>query len=70
MPIYEYECQSCHKVTEEWQSVSDEPLTCMGGVVVRSIDGKVRVDNTFESRIERYMETVRTRVAKELFGQE
>jgi len=51
-------------------SVSDELLTCMGGVVVRSSEGKVRVDNTFESRIERFREAVRTRVAKELFGQE
>lgn len=27
MPIYEYECQKCEKVTEEWQSMSEEPLT-------------------------------------------
>ncbi len=27
MPIYEYECQECKKVTEEWQSMSEEPLT-------------------------------------------
>lgn len=27
MPIYEYECQKCNKVTEEWQSMSAEPLT-------------------------------------------
>ncbi len=27
MPIYEYECQKCNKVTEAWQNVSDEPLT-------------------------------------------
>ncbi|OKY75582.1 MAG: transcriptional regulator [Desulfobulbaceae bacterium DB1] len=27
MPIYEYECQKCKKVTEAWQSISDEPLT-------------------------------------------
>ncbi len=26
MPIYEYECQKCKKVTEAWQSISDEPL--------------------------------------------
>ncbi len=47
--------------------VSDEPLACMGGVVVRSADGKVRVENTFESRIERFREAIRTQVAKELF---
>ncbi len=50
--------------------LSDEPLSCMGGVVVRSLDGTVRVENTFESRIERFRETIRTRVAKELFPQE
>jgi len=27
MPIYEYECQSCHAVVESWQSYKDEPLT-------------------------------------------
>lgn len=50
--------------------ISEEGLSSMGGVVVRSIDGKVRVDNTFESRIDRFRETVRTRVAKKLFGRE
>lgn len=29
MPIYEYECQECHKITEAWQSISDDQLsTC------------------------------------------
>ncbi len=27
MPIYEYECKSCHHVFEEWQSILDEPKT-------------------------------------------
>lgn len=27
MPIYEYQCNQCHQVTEAWQSLSDEPLT-------------------------------------------
>ena len=27
MPIYEYECEECHKLTEAWQNHSDEPLT-------------------------------------------
>jgi V/A-type H+-transporting ATPase subunit E len=47
---------------------SEEPLLCMGGVMIRSMDGKVRVDNTFETRIERFRESVRTQVAKELFS--
>ncbi|MBW1670643.1 MAG: zinc ribbon domain-containing protein [Deltaproteobacteria bacterium] len=29
MPIYEYECESCGKVIENWQKFSDAPLgTC------------------------------------------
>jgi len=29
MPIYEYECQECRNVVEQWQSISDDPLsTC------------------------------------------
>ena len=29
MPIYEYECESCGKVIENWQHFSDAPLiTC------------------------------------------
>jgi putative FmdB family regulatory protein len=29
MPIYEYECESCGKIIESWQKISDPPLsTC------------------------------------------
>lgn len=27
MPIYEYECEQCHEITEAWQHLADEPLT-------------------------------------------
>ena len=27
MPIYEYECTKCGKLTEAWQKISDPPLT-------------------------------------------
>ena len=27
MPIYEYECTKCEKLTEAWQKISDLPLT-------------------------------------------
>lgn len=50
--------------------VADEPLQCSGGVVVRSVDGNLRVENTFESRLARFREDIRTRVAGELFPQE
>ncbi len=49
---------------------SAESLSCIGGIAVRSNDGTVRVDNTFESRSDRFREAVRTLVAKELFGRE
>ncbi|ADH84970.1 FmdB family zinc ribbon protein [Desulfurivibrio alkaliphilus] len=40
MPIYEYECQSCQKITEARQSISDAPLsTCdsCGGALSKII---------------------------------
>ena len=27
MPIYEYECESCGKIVERWQKISEAPLT-------------------------------------------
>lgn len=27
MPIYEYECEKCHKITEAWQNMTEAPLT-------------------------------------------
>jgi putative FmdB family regulatory protein len=27
MPIYEYECQACQHLFEEWQKMSDKPIT-------------------------------------------
>jgi V/A-type H+-transporting ATPase subunit E len=44
-----------------------ETVAAAGGAVVRSLDGRVRVDNTFEARTTRFMDAIRTRVAKELF---
>lgn len=50
--------------------LSDTAFPCSGGVVVRSTDGSIQVNNTFESRIERYRDAIRTHVAHELFPQE
>ena len=30
MPIYEYECESCGEVIENWQKFSDAPLSTCG----------------------------------------
>ncbi|MFP3982673.1 MAG: FmdB family zinc ribbon protein [Desulfurivibrionaceae bacterium] len=27
MPIYEYECEKCQKITEKWQNITEDPLT-------------------------------------------
>ncbi len=45
-----------------------EPVQTIGGVIVESADGKVRVDNTFEARIERFESELRATIAKALFG--
>ena len=39
MPIYEYECEECHNIIEQWQSMADAPLsTCPEcGAAVRKI---------------------------------
>ena len=40
MPIYEYQCTVCGKVTEAWQKFSDEPLTvcpACGGAMCKLI---------------------------------
>lgn len=40
MPIYEYQCHACGKVTEAWQKFSDEPLTvcpACGGAMAKLI---------------------------------
>jgi len=48
-------------------TLAAETVAAAGGAVVRSLDGRVRVDNTFKARTDRFMDVIRTRVAKELF---
>ncbi|WP_099209542.1 V-type ATP synthase subunit E [Thermococcus henrietii] len=45
-----------------------EPIQTIGGILVESSDGSVRVDNTFEARIERFESDLRATIAKALFG--
>jgi V/A-type H+-transporting ATPase subunit E len=33
--------------------LSESPIETLGGVVVASADGRIRVDNTFEGRLDR-----------------
>ncbi|VUT28317.1 MAG: V-type ATP synthase subunit E [Candidatus Syntrophoarchaeum sp. GoM_oil] len=49
-------------------SCSDDTISGMGGVVVRTTDGRIEVDNTFERRIERFTEALRSEITITLFG--
>lgn len=51
-------------------TLSPEPLSCIGGVLVVSRDGDIRVDNTFEGRMERLDEALQGAVAARLVPQE
>jgi V/A-type H+-transporting ATPase subunit E len=49
---------------------SDEFIDCVGGVIVSSFDGRVIVNNTFESRLEMLKSILRASIAKMLFEEE
>jgi len=40
----------------------------LGGIIVETIDGRVRIDNTYETRLEMLLPRLLPGVAKELFG--
>src|SRR5699024_3671884 len=42
---------------------------CMGGVLVRTEDNRVRLDNTFEGRLDRYARTAALLIDEALFGE-
>ncbi|WP_297507740.1 V-type ATP synthase subunit E [Thermococcus sp.] len=56
------------RLGKEVEVTIGEPLQTIGGVVVESPDGTVRVDNTFEARIERFKSELRATIARALFG--
>ncbi|AEC51749.1 V-type ATP synthase subunit E [Pyrococcus sp. NA2] len=45
-----------------------EVIKTIGGVVVETEDGRIRIDNTFEARMERLEGEIRSTIAKVLFG--
>lgn len=45
-----------------------EPVHCTGGVIVRTPDNRIRVDNTFEGRLERLQAEVLRAVTERLFA--
>lgn len=50
-------------------TLSPEPLDCIGGVLVSSADRDIRIDNTFEGRMERLDETLQGTIAERLMPQ-
>lgn len=50
-------------------TLSQQPLDCMGGVLVTSADRSIRFDNTFEGRMERQDETLQGALAERLSAQ-
>ena len=49
-------------------TLAPEPLVCTGGVRLRSVDDVIRVDNTFEGRLERMEEALQQVVMERLFA--
>ncbi|MBI4399555.1 hypothetical protein HY570_02290 [Candidatus Micrarchaeota archaeon] len=47
--------------------LSEEPIQCIGGVVVTSEDGKVRINNTLEAKFEERKEEVRKSIYDMVF---
>lgn len=50
-------------------SLSEDTVDCMGGVLVRDEDNRVRLDNTFEGRLDRYGRAAALRIDETLFGE-
>ncbi|GAI82215.1 unnamed protein product, partial [marine sediment metagenome] len=40
---------------------------CSGGVIVEDIDGKIKIDNTYDTRLEMLLPKLLPEIAKELF---
>jgi len=56
------------KVDREVSIELGDKIETIGGVLVENANRTVRVDNTFEARIERLESELRSRIAKVLFG--
>jgi V/A-type H+-transporting ATPase subunit E len=41
---------------------------CLGGVIVEDVEGKLRIDNTYETRLETLLPKLLPEISKELFG--
>lgn len=48
--------------------VETKEFDCIGGVIVEDIDGRTRVDNTYDTRLEMLLPQILPEISKELFG--
>jgi len=48
--------------------LAPEPIACIGGVQLRNVDDTIRIDNTFEGRLERMQELLHQVVMERLFA--
>lgn len=67
---------------EQWQAItvvaapdkiltlSKEPFPCSGGVLVENEDGRIRMNNTFEGRLERLRPVLQRAIVEQLFPQD
>ena len=45
-----------------------EEIDCTGGVIAEDIEGKIRIDNTYDTRLETLLPKILPEISKELFG--
>lgn len=43
-------------------------IACLGGVIAEDIEGKLRIDNTYETRLETLLPKLLPQIGKDLFG--
>ncbi len=70
------------RLEEQWESLavvaapdkiltlSKQPFPCSGGVLVENEDGRIRMNNTFEGRMERLRPVLQRAIVKQLFPQD
>ncbi|KPU64043.1 ATP synthase subunit E [Thermococcus sp. EP1] len=56
------------KIGKDVEISLGEPLETLGGVVIQNSTKTIRIDNTFETRMERLQSELRAKIAKILFG--
>ena len=56
------------KISEVKVSVAKKPVDTIGGFILTSPDGKIKLDQTFEARLQAAERRIKKEIAKILFG--